>query len=329
MELILWIIIFGFTIYFLRKTFKEDHSLNMSEKSLVDKIVIVTGSNSGIGFEVALDCASRGAHVILACRNEQRAMQAKSKIISSTGNEKVEFFHLDLSSFSSIRKFVEELKHKYHSIYCLVNNAGLFWVPYMETKDGFESNFGVNHLGSFLLTILLIPILSKEHSRIVFVGSISYMIAKINFEDINYRKRGYDFVGAYADSKLANLLTAQMLARKIKTESNIQTYCADPGVVATKIGRDSAFMGSFLYASILKPVIEFLLFKSPKEGAVPVIYCICSDEVENESGQFYSSGGREEPWVAGKDNIASEKLWNVSLEMTGLKMKEFKSFFNE
>ena len=318
----------GFTVYLLRKTFKENNLLNMSDKSLVDKVVIVTGSNSGIGYEVALDCASRGAHVILACRNEQRATQARSQIISSTGNEKVEFFHLDLSSFSSIRKFIEKLKEHHYSIYCLVNNAGLFWVPYMETKDGFESNFGVNHLGNFLLTILLIPILSKEHSRIVFVGSLSYMIAKINFEDINYRKRGYDFIGAYADSKLANLMTAQILAKKLKIESNIQTYCADPGVVATKIGRDSAFMGSFLYANILKPMIEFLIFKSPKEGAVPVIYCVCSDQVQHESGQFYTSGGHEEPWVAGKDVIANEKLWNVSLEMTGLNLDEFKSYFN-
>ena len=323
----LWTFVLLLTVFLLRKNCKGKNSLKVGTKRLDNKVVIVTGSNSGIGYEVALECASRGAHVILACRNENLALKAKSQIISSTGSRKVEFISLDLASFTSIRNFVDDVKQKKYSIYCLVNNAGLFWVPYMETKDGFESNFGVNHLGNFLLTILLFPLLSKEHSRLVFVGSLTYMFGKIDFDDINYQKREYDFIAAYADSKLANLLTTQMLARKTEREQNIHTYCADPGIVATKIGRDSAFMGSFLYESILKPMIEFLLFKSPKEGAYPVVYCVCSDEVQHESGQFYSATGREELWIAGNDLVAREKLWNASLEMTELDLSEFECYF--
>lgn len=328
MESLLWIFILFFTAFLFRKNLKENITLAIGTKRLDDKVVIVTGANSGIGFEVALECAYRGAYVVLACRNEENALKAKSKIVSLTKHKNVEYIHLDLASFESIRSFVDVIKNKNLQIDCLINNAGLFWVPYMETKEGFESNFGVNHLGNFLLTILLLPFLSKDYSRIVFVGSLSYMFGKIDFGDINFGARGYDFLTAYADSKLANLLNTRSMAMKMRKERNIHTYCADPGVVATGIGRDSAFMGSFLYARIFKPILEFLLFKSPKEGAVPVLYCVCSDDVEKDSGGFYTGSGREQPWVSGSDEVAAEMLWNVSLEMSQIDLKQFEYFFN-
>eukprot|EP00111_Clytia_hemisphaerica_P018410 TCONS_00054444-protein len=321
----LWFVIIPFTVYLIQKWCKKDNELNISENRLDNKLVIVTGANSGIGYEVALDCAKRGASVILACRNETLALEAQRRIIEMTGNRAIKFKTLDLASFQSIHSFVGEVSKEEESIYCLVNNAGLFWVPYMETKDGIESNFGVNHLGHFLLTMLLLPLLTKEKSRVVFVGSLMYMFGKIHFNDLNFVKRGYDFVAAYADSKLANILTTRLLAKKLK-QTSIKFYCADPGIVATNIGKGSILMGSFLYNYILKPILQFFVFRTAKEGAQAVIYCVCSEEIVHDSGHFYTISGREKPWAAGRDDKAAEILFNKSMELCKLSFASFSNF---
>ena len=212
-------------------------------------------------------------------------------------------------------------------MYALVNNAGLFWIPYQQTLDGHEGNFGVNHLGHFLLTVLLLPLLCKEkHSRIVSVSSLMYRFGKLDFDDLNYTKRGYDFVRAYSDSKLANLLTIRVLSKKMSSCSNVKTYCADPGVVATKIGKGSILMGSALYEYILKPLIMTLFMRTPVEGAQSVIYCVCSKEIEDQSGQLYSAKGCTQIWPAGLDDASANRLWDESVRLTCLEASDMAIF---
>jgi len=325
-EAYLWFGILSFTLYLIRQFFKRIE-LDTGSKKLSRKLIVVTGSNSGIGYEVALELARRGASVILACRSAERGLKAQQEIRKETGNNSVRYKRLDLASFQSIREFARQLRNEEKSLYSLVNNAGLFWIPYQKTMDGHEGNFGVNHLGHFLLTILLLPLLCKEkHSRVVAVCSLMYMFGKLDFDDLNQANRNYDFVKAYSDSKLANLLTARVLSQKMVSCSNVRTYCADPGVVATKIGKGSILMGSSLYKYILQPLTMALFMRTPVEGAQPVIYCVCSEEIENESGQLYSAKGRDKIWPAGLDDAAANRLWDESIRLTYLEASDLAIF---
>ena len=208
-----------------------------SKAKLVHKTVIITGGNTGIGKETAIDLAKRKAKVILACRNPERGRKAEEEIRKKSGNENVVYRHLDLASLASVREFAEGVLQDEPHIDILINNAAIMACPYWKTEDDFEMQFGVNHLGHFLLTYLLLDKLKEAPSaRIINVSSLAYKRVKgINFDDIN-SEESYDPQIAYGQSKLANILFTRALSKRLEG-TRVTVNCLHPGVIWTELGR--------------------------------------------------------------------------------------------
>lgn len=243
------------------------------------KIVVITGSNTGIGKETALEMAKRGAKVYLACRNPQRAEDARQEIVEKSNNVNVFAAELDLASMESIRKFVEKFKSQEQRLDVLINNAGLY-CPLQRTRDGFEMQIGVNHLGHFLLTNLLLDILKgSAPSRIVTVSSLLHMFGGIKKYDLNSEK-SYSNYSAYCQSKLANVLFTRALAKKLEG-TGVTANCLHPGVVRTEFARYDTLL-SFL----LKP-FSWILLRTPKSGAQTSIMLAIDPDLEKVSGKYF------------------------------------------
>uniref|UniRef100_A0A667YLY6 Zgc:153441 n=1 Tax=Myripristis murdjan TaxID=586833 RepID=A0A667YLY6_9TELE len=188
-----------------------------SQAKLHGKTVVITGANTGIGKETALDMARRGARVVMACRDLSKAEQAASEIRQATGNSEVLVRHLDLSSLRSVRHFSTELRAAEKRLDILINNAGVMMCPKMLTDDGFEMQLGVNHLGHFLLTNLLLELLkSSAPSRVVTVSSVVHDRGKIHFDDLHFERTPYSPLTSYRQSKLANILFTRELASRTR-----------------------------------------------------------------------------------------------------------------
>ena len=208
-----------------------------SEAKLDGKTVIITGGNTGIGKETAIDLAKRNARVILACRSEEKGKKAEVDVRRESGNSDVHFHQLDLSSFESIRKFAKEVLEEESSVDILINNAAVMMCPYMKTVDGFETQFGVNHLGHFLLTNLLLDrIKQAPEGRIVNVSSVAHTFCgPLNLDTINSEDK-YSAINAYNQSKLANVLFTRELAKRLEG-TNVITTSLHPGAVDTELQR--------------------------------------------------------------------------------------------
>jgi len=194
------------------------------------KVAIVTGANSGLGYFTTQELARKGASVVMACRNQQKAKSAMIRIHKEVPKARLNFIALDLANLKSVRNFVKEFEIAFNRLDILCNNAGIMAIPRRETADGFEMQFGTNHLGHFALTALLIDTIMKTpKSRIVNVSSIAHRFGKMNFEDLNGEK-SYQKWTAYGQSKLANILFSLELQRRL-TEVNSETLCiaAHPG----------------------------------------------------------------------------------------------------
>lgn len=287
---------------------------------LDDKVVIITGANTGIGKEVAKDLARRGARVILACRNLVEANKAADEIKQITGGGQgcstVIVKHLDLASLSSVRRFVKDIKNSEERLDILINNAGVYHCPYWKTEDGFEMQFGVNHLGHFLLTNLLLPLLKKSsQSRVITVSSEIYRRGIINFQDIN-SENAYDHKKSYMQSKLANILFSRELAKRVQG-TGITTYSLNPGIVRTNITRyiwlQKPFLRPIFYLYLKAP-----LFKDAEYGAQTIIYCAVEKSLEYESGKYYSDCARKQLSGQALDDGLAKKLWEMSEQMVGL-----------
>ena len=216
-------------LYLIRRYFAG--GVCYSKVTLDGKTVIITGANTGIGKETAVDLARRGARVILACRSAEKGEEAVVEVRARSGNDKVVFRRLDLASLESVRQFASEILEEEPTIDILINNAGVMACPYSKTEDGFEMQFGVNHLAHFLLTNLLLDRLKKAPTaRIVTVSSIAYrLVRRINFDDLNSEK-SYSPLVAYGQSKLANILFTRSLAKRLAGTSVIAN-CLHPGVI--------------------------------------------------------------------------------------------------
>ena len=208
-----------------------------SKASLSGKTVIITGGNTGIGKETAIDLARRGARVILACRSPEKAEAAVKEVRAKSGNDNVVFRRLDLASFESIRQFASQILQEEPRIDILINNSGVMGCPYQKTKDGFEMQFGVNHLGHFLLTHLLLDRLKEASTaRIVNVSSVAHTFVNgINFDDLNSEK-SYTTHSAYFRSKLANVLFTRSLAKRL-VGTSVTANSLHPGSVRTELYR--------------------------------------------------------------------------------------------
>ena len=285
-------------------------------KELLDgKTVIITGANTGIGKETAIDLAKRKAKIIIACRNVERGEQAERDIRSLSNNENVHFKLLDLASFASIKDFCSQVLAEESRIDILINNAGIMRCPYWKTEDDFEMQFGVNHLGHFLLTNLLLDRIKEAPAgRIVVVSSLAHKRAKeINFDDIN-STQSYDPKFAYGQSKLANNLFTIALHKRL-AGTNVTVNCLHPGIIYTELGRH---MKIPLWTKILLAPVALLILKTPWQGAQTTIYCAVDKEVEGVSGLYFADCKKKQPESQALDELAAEKLWALSIKLTGL-----------
>ena len=288
-------------------------SLNIARKCgdvrLEGKTVIVTGGNSGIGYTTALDLAKRGARVIIGCRSEARGNEAERNLRSDSGSDLIFFRQIDLGSLTSIRDFSTKILNEETRIDILVNNAGLTSDTVETTTDGFELAFGVNHLGPFYLTNLLLDrIKESAPSRIVNVSSLAHKIGTPYLTLNNVKPgNGCGLAANYAKSKLANVLFTVELAERLR-DSGVEAYSLHPGNVHTNITPFTRKGPNWLLRSILS---------SPTQGAQTSIYCAVSDEVMGKSGKYFSNCAEGKLfWFVNKTTAHS--LWRMSEEMLGI-----------
>ncbi|XP_034542529.1 retinol dehydrogenase 11-like [Notolabrus celidotus] len=286
-----------------------------SKARLDGKTVLITGSNTGIGKETAVDLARRGARVILACRDMDRANNAAEEVKKRSGSDKVVVKKLDLASLESVRELAKDVLASEERLDILINNAGVMSCPKWQTADGFEMQFGVNHLGHFLLTHCLLDLLKKSApSRIVSVSSLAHERGQICFDDINQEK-DYRPWKSYSQSKLANVLFTRELANKLQG-TGVTTYSLHPGVIRTELGRHFWPSMALWKRVVYTPLMFFI--KSPTEGAQTTIYCAVEESLQNQSGLYYSDCAPKTAAPQGLDDEAAKKLWDLSAVMVGL-----------
>ncbi len=274
------------------------------------KTAVVTGANTGIGEVTARELARAGARIYLACRNQQKAEDARERILAEVGADAdVRVVPLDLGGFASVRKGAEALLAKEDGpIDILVNNAGLAGIK-GTTEEGFEIAFGVNHLGHFLYTLMLMPRLKQAPSaRIVNVSSRAHYRAEgIDWQAIREVAPSVTGMGAYEVSKLANVLFTKELARRLGDDSTITTYALHPGVVASDIWRK-------VPAPFRWVMKRFMI--TNEEGAETSLYCATSPKSANETGLYYDSCRVKDPSAVSKDEALAKELWEKSMEWT-------------
>uniref|UniRef100_A0A8D0H7T4 NADP-retinol dehydrogenase n=1 Tax=Sphenodon punctatus TaxID=8508 RepID=A0A8D0H7T4_SPHPU len=281
-----------------------------STAKLNGKVVVITGGNTGIGKETAKDLAQRGARVIIACRDMTKGETAASEIRTQTGNQQVIVKKLDLADTKSIRVFAENFLKEEKELHILINNAGVMLCPYSKTADDFEMHFGVNHLGHFLLTFLLLEHLKKSvPARIVIVSSLAHMGSRINFSDLQNEKF-YNRNLAYGHSKLANLLFTQELARRLQG-TVVTVNALHPGIVYTDLIRHSILL------KLACKMCTFFL-KTPQEGARTSVYCAVAEELESVSGKYFVNCQPAYIAPQGRNEATARKLWSVSCELLGI-----------
>ena len=309
-KLSIFAVVSALIVYYIKHYHIGDCICNSNSK-LHGKTVIITGGNSGIGKETAVDLAKRGAKVIIGCRNLKRADVALEEIRQESGNTDVHLKEIDLSSLSSVNKFAKEIIANEERLDILINNAGIAFVEQNKTEDGFEMHFGVNHLGHFLLTNLLLDLIKKSTpSRIITVSSRAYHVVKgINFDDINLKKE-YSSVSAYGHSKLANILFAYELNKRLQG-SGVSTFSLHPGIVVTNISRHLSMFKYKMIEIIAKPIMD-ILFQDARKGAQTTICCAVEQNLERLSGQFFFNC---KPDLLTLSDNESKKLWEVSEKM--------------
>lgn len=259
-----------------------------------------------MGLATTIDMAKQGYDVIMACRNEARGIAALEEAKKESGSARIELMICDLGSLDSIREFVTTFKAKYKKLDVLINNAGVVTISRETTKNGFEKMFGVNHLGHFLLTNLLLDeIKASEQGRIVVLSSGAYKVGKIHFENLRLIK-GFNVFKGYAQSKLANILFTTELSRRLEG-TDVTVNAVHPGAVSTNLGvsRDTGF-GKMIH-TILRP-----FFQSPVEGAETALFLATSSKVEQISGRYFYKKKQKELTKSAKDFAVAAKLWERS-----------------
>ncbi len=273
-----------------------------------DRVFLVTGANSGIGKATALGLARLGGTIVMACRSAKRGEAARQDIVRDSGNSKVYLEIVDLASEDSTRSFAEEFQRKYPRLDVLINNAGVYTSHREVTPDGLERTFEVNYLSGFLLTHLLLDLLKKSApSRIVNVSSRAHSGGTIHFDDLQGEQR-YGGFGAYGQSKLAQILFTQELARRLQG-TRVTVNACHPGVIRTNLG-----MGG------TSAVVRFvrMFFKGPEKGAETPIYLSVSPEVAGVTGKYFANKHLREPSRAAQDPDVARRLFDVSAELAHL-----------
>ena len=292
---------------------------------LTGKVIIVTGANSGIGYEAAKEFTRKGAQTILACRNMEKAQAALNQIQAEMPDTQAEIMQLDLANLESVRQFAEQFKAKYKRLDVLLNNAGIMMVPYGTTQDGFELQFGTNHLGHFALTGLLIDLLmATPDSRVVNISSTGHRFGTMDFDNLMFEGgQEYSPVSAYGRSKLANLLFTFELQRRLKAAgANTIAVAAHPGISDTNL---ADHMLERWHVEIFKPVMGWFT-QSAAMGALPSLRAAVDPTVSG--GDYFGPHGPRESrgypvlvstLESAHNQADARQLWEVSEELTGVK----------
>jgi len=278
--------------------------------------IIITGANSGIGFETARALAEKDANVTMACRNSERGKKARDEILQKYPQAKVELMVLDLCNLKSIARFAELYSSRYDSLDLLINNAGVMATPFEKTMDGFELQFGGNHLGHFALTAQLMPLLTQTpNARVVIISSLAHQMGTINFQNLN-GESGYWRWPAYAQSKLANLLFAFELQQRLLASGHTTIVTtAHPGYTATNLQN----------TSLLARSGNGFLAQGAFHGALPTLRA--ATDPQANSGTYWGPGGFMELRGApvevqamskARDSQVAKRLWEVSESLTGI-----------
>ncbi|KAM6970891.1 retinol dehydrogenase 12, like [Tautogolabrus adspersus] len=244
----------------------------------------------------------------MACRDAERGQAAVKEVVEGSGSQDIVFMKLDLADSKSIREFAEAINKDEPKLNILINNAGVMVCPYGKTADGFETQIGVNHLGHFLLTYLLLDLIKKSApARIITVSSMAHTWGSIKLDDLNSEK-SYDKKAAYSQSKLANILFSHSLAKRLEG-TGVTTYSLHPGVVKTDLWRH-----------LNGPQQVFMKMASPftknsSQGAQTSIFCAVEPSLEKESGGYYSDCAPAKCSSAGKDDVVAQKLWELSCQL--------------
>ena len=277
------------------------------------KIVIVTGANAGIGKATAAQLSDLGATVVLACRCKERGEAALGEL-SCVDGRCFDLMPLDLADLDSVRAFAAAFAKKYDRLDALINNAGILGRHRAQTKQGFEMSFGVNYLGAFLLTMLLLPLLEKSRQgRVVMMASVAHGWGDVRFDDLNFT-RGYNRFAAYGHSKLCCLLFTRALAQKLRARgSRVAVNAVHPGIVATDIVVNRT-NGRFRWvASLMK-----ILFMDSDEGAKTSVFLASDPALCDVSGEYFYRCKIEPSSEASKNLASANRLYDVSLKLCGL-----------
>jgi NAD(P)-dependent dehydrogenase (short-subunit alcohol dehydrogenase family) len=288
------------------------------------RTAVVTGANSGLGLVTARELARRGAHVVLACRNLDKGRAALAGCEQAAAGAVPELEELDLANLASVHVFAERFMGKHDGLDLLVNNAGVMAPPRRRTADGFELQFGTNHLGHFALTGLLLPVMEgRDDARVVTLSSNAHKFGRIAFDNLNGDTRYFRW-RAYGQSKLANLLFALELDRRLRASgSTVKSLGAHPGYAATNLQTAAPP----LFDRIVMKVSNAVIAQSDEMGALPTLYAATQPGVE--SGMYIGPDGPGEhrghpkvvqPNSAAKDEQTARRLWEVSEELTGVKV---------
>lgn len=311
------------------------HGSYKEETQINGKVVVITGANTGIGKETAISLAKRGGKIYIACRDKARGERAVEDIRKDSGSDKVYFLPLDLANLKSIRDFSQRFHQLETKLDILINNAGVMACPKMSTADGFEMQIGVNHLGHFLLTNLLLDLIkAASPSRIVNVSSRAHTRGQIYRDDFMLDK-DYGSIKSYSQSKLANVLFTRKLAKILKDTGVTANSCHPgkiiicswktinclnnffknlfTGVVNTELSRH---LPKFV-AILMKTIFSFIIL-TPVEGAQTQLRLALDPSLEKVSGKYFSNCVEEEPAKAAQDDDTAEWLWNKSKELVGI-----------
>jgi len=294
---------------------------------LSGKVFVVTGGNSGLGLETARELSRKSAHVVIACRDAAKAATALSEIRAGARGASIEAVNLDLASLASVRAFAEAFCANHHRLDALCNNAGVMALPYRKTADGFEMQFGTNHLGHFALTGFLLDVLcATPGARVVNVSSSAHRFGRIRFDDLQ-SERSYGRWRAYGQSKLANLLFTYELARRVeKAGVALLSVAAHPGYAATNLQTAGPRMEGAAWMERLSLLGNRLFAQSAGMGALPTLYAATAPDVRG--GDYFGPDGVGEMWgsptrvrssARAQDRESAARLWQVSRDLTGVR----------
>jgi NAD(P)-dependent dehydrogenase (short-subunit alcohol dehydrogenase family) len=299
----------------------------MSDMS--DKTVIVTGANSGLGYEAAKEFATHGANVVLACRSVERGTEAGEQIREVAPETRLTVIELDLADLDSVREFAANFEDTHDDLHVLCNNAGVMAIPRSETADGFETQFGVNHLGHFALTGLLLDQLHETdgETRVVTQSSGLHENGAINFDDL-HGEQSYDEWDAYGQSKLANVLFAYELQRRLRNRDveDVRSVACHPGYAATNLQRRGPEQSGSTLRLVGMQAANAVLAQDAATGALPLLYAATAPDIAGGEyigpGGFQNMRGHPEPQRSSDESYneaTAKRLWEVSAELTGVR----------